>query len=184
MKPKAEGFEIELTRSIGAAEIVDWCQTDESLATLRWRHENPREKTAVAAERVGETIRLTGTHEGKEIARQFRIDAFPWKQLFSVDFASFAGLGGKRGRFWSIGTAGIGKMKVAAFTVEAKETSVIAVGAKSVTALRIRVAPAGFRSAFWHGDYWLRASDGRYLKYVGKAGLFAGELVKELTAEE
>jgi len=184
LTPTADGFEIELRRGAGAAEIVDWCRTDESLSTLRWRHENPREKTAVAAERVGDSIRLAGTHEGNEIARRFKIDPSPWKQLFSVDFASFAGLGEGQGRFWSVGTAGIGKLKIAAFTVALRETREIAVGAQTVEARRLRVTPTGLRGAFWHGDYWLLSSDGRYLKYVGKAGLFTGELVKELTAEE
>ncbi len=184
LTPRPEGFEIELTRGAGTAEIVDWCQTDETLATLRWRHENPREKTAVAAERTGDSIRLSGVHAGREIAREFRIDGAPWKQLFSVDFASFIDLGTTRGRFWSIGTAGIGEMKIASFTVELKEGRGISVGGKPVQAVRLHVSPAGLRSAFWHGDYWLRKPDGRYLKYVGKVGLFAGDLVKELVTEE
>jgi hypothetical protein len=181
---RGNGYRIDLIRQGDGTPIIDQCETDASLSTLRWRHQNPAQGTDVSAHRDGDTIHLAGTHEHKHIAKTFRAGGGAWKQLFSVDFQSFAWLGRTTARFVSIGTAGIGQMKMADFSVEVKEDLEIVVNGKAEQAVRIRVSPAGMRSVFWHGDYWLRKSDGRYLKYVGSRGLFAGQMVKELVRED
>jgi hypothetical protein len=181
--PLGEGYLIRLVRPGVDGEILDRCETDATLATLRWEHRHPGKQTEIRAEREGPLIRLSGTYEGRPIRKTLTIDAAPWRQLFSVDFEGFGELS-RKVSFWSIGTAGVGAMKAAEFSANPQDEREIQVDGRSVRARRMRVSLTGLRALLWHGDYWFRKSDGRYVKYVGGRGLFAGSMTKELVAEE
>ncbi len=177
-----DGFRVELTRRTPEGLVHDLFLCDRQMHTLSWEYASIASDSRWRAVRTGHTIVLTGMHRGEEVNRTYRIDAAPWKQAFSIDFADFAAAGGKH-RFWSIGTSGPGEMKAAKFVARVHGMEKVRVAGQEVEALRLRVALQGVRSVFWHGDYWFRRGDWRYLLYRGKSGLFSGDTVKELVSE-
>lgn len=182
VRAEGTGWRITLVRSEAGGELQDEVLTDASLSTLEWRFVRRGDDTEVFARRNGRVIELNGRHRGKPIRKSFTVDDSPWKQLFSIDFEPL--LRTTKGRFWAIGTSGAGEMKITDFSYAVKDEESIVWQGRQVAAVRLRIRLAGMLSMFWHGDYWFRRDDSRYLRYRGKNGLIAGDTVKELQREE
>jgi hypothetical protein len=180
--PTDSGYTIRLVRQGGGTRIEEEMETDSSFSTLKWTFHDSAGKTDLYARRRQEMIDLTGVCQGKPVLKTFKIDSSSWRQLFSIDFEPLARSPEKSARFWSIGTAGPGKMKIAAFTFRVVGEETIEWRGKPLRAVRVRIALAGLLSLFWHGDYWFEATEGRYLRYRGK-GTGGALSVKELREE-
>ena len=180
--PMGAGYAVRLVRQGGDNRIEEEMETDASFSTLKWTFRDATQKTDLSARRSENVIELTGTHEGDSIRKTFKIDSNSWRQLFSIDFEPLARGPEKSARFWSIGTAGPGKMKIAAFTFKIVGEETIEWRGKPLRAVRVRIALAGLLSIFWHGDYWFDTADGRYLRYRGK-GKGGAPSTKELREE-
>ena len=180
--PMGAGYTVRLVRQGGDNRIEEEMETDATYSTLKWTFRDVAQKTDLSAQRLANVIELTGTQEGDPIHKTFKIDSNSWRQLFSIDFEPLARGPEKSARFWSIGTTGPGKMKIAAFTFRNVGEETIEWQGKPLRAVRVRIALAGLLSIFWHGDYWFAAADGRYLRYRGK-GKGGASLTKELLEE-
>jgi hypothetical protein len=177
------GFLIKLERDTAAGPIVDDVLTDGAWNTLHWVYRNPATRSDLTGNREGHAITVQGAHEGKRIDTVFKIDEHPWKQLFSIDFETFAALRpDEKGHFWSIGTAGAGNMKCARFVVKPKGLETVPLNGRQESALHLRISLGGLQSLFWHGDYWFRAGDHRYLLFRGRS-LFGSLSTKALCDE-
>jgi hypothetical protein len=178
----APGYRLEVLRRTPEGDIRDTLACDAELNTLAWEYDCPATSSHWGAVRRGDAIELEGSHHGRPLRRSYKIDSAPWKQAFAVDFAPFAAAGGEHA-FWSVGTSGPGELKCARFKARCAGTETVRAAGADAPAVRLRVALAGWRSIFWHGDYWFRRGDWRYLRYRGSAGLLAGDIVKELVSE-
>lgn len=177
------GWRVTLLRQAPGRERLDECLLSEDLATLSWTHRDPQDRHDLTARREGAVIRLEGTFAGKAVKKELAIDEKPWRQLFSIDFAGEAARGVSRFSFWSIGTEGPGKLKVAEFLARRTGEEALDRHGARVATVRYRISLKGFRSMFWHGDYWFRQADGRYIQYDGGGGLFSGRVTKTLVSE-
>ena len=183
VSPAGSGFHVELTTTRGSNVVRQTFLVDSDLATREWTFSDPVRRMDLAAAVQGEKIILSGSFQGRKIDKRFDAAGPPWNQLFQMGLGLFV-LSGKKGvSFRSIGTQGPGELKIGKMTVTRKEEVSITIGGREVDAVHVRISLSGILSMFWHGDYWYRRSDGRFLRYRGKnrsgGPVAVSELVKE-----
>jgi len=183
--PAPPGYSVELaSRRSGGGTVRQTFRTAADLSSLAWAFSDPERQMELAARIEGEDILLTGTFRGKKVEKKFAAKGPPWNQLFQMGLGAFVLAGEKSFQFRSIGTQGPGEMKIGKFTVRRQDDEKISFGGKEITAVHLRVSLSGLLSIFWHGDYWFRQSDGRFLRYRGKNRSGGPVAVSELVAEK
>ncbi len=182
--PEGGGFRVELATTRANGVVRQTFRTAADLATLEWTFSDPARKMELAAVVQGEAIVLSGTFQGKKVAKKFPARGTPWNQLFQMGLGPFTLAGGESMTFRSIGTQGPGELKIGKMSVTRKEDEVIELGGKKIDAVHLRISLSGLLAMFWHGDYWYRKNDGRFLRYRGKNRSGGPVAVSELVTEE
>jgi hypothetical protein len=183
LRPDGPGFHVELNTTREGGTVRQTFRTAADLATLEWTFSDPARRMELAAAVQGEAIVLTGSFQGKKVAKKFSATGASWNQLFQVGLGPFALSAGGSFQFRSIGTQGPGELKIGKFTVTRKAAETIDLAGTKVSAVRLRISLSGLLSVFWHGDYWYRSGDGRFLRYRGKNRSGGPVAVSELIAE-
>ena len=183
--PAPPGYSIELAslRS-GGGVVRQTFRTAVDLSTLAWTFSDPGRQMELDARLQGEAIILSGTLRGKKVEKRFAAAGVPWIQLFQMGLGPFALANDKKFQFRSIGTQGPGEMKIGKFTVTRQGEEEIMFGGKEIIALHLRISLSGLLSIFWHGDYWYRKGDGRFLRYRGKNRPGGSVAISELSEEK
>ena len=162
------GYSVELaSRRSGGGMIRQTFRTAADLSTLAWTFSDPGRQMELDAKLQGEAIVLSGTLRGKKVDKKFTAAGPPWNQLFQMGLGPFALASDKKIQFRSIGTQGPGEMKIGKFTITRQGEEKILLAGKEIIAVQLRVSLSGLLSIFWHGDYWYRKGDGRFLRYRG-----------------
>ncbi len=186
--PAGEGFRVDLATTRSEAVVRQTFLTAADFSTREWSFSDPARRLELAAAVQGEHIVLSGSFRGEKVAKRFAAAGPPWNQLFQMGLEPFARSGQKGMAFRSIGTQGPGELKIGKMTVTRKQDEEIEIDGHPVAARHLRISLSGILSMFWHGDYWFRKSDGRFLRYRGKnrAGgpLAVSELLREEADEE
>jgi hypothetical protein len=188
VSPEPPGFRIELaSQRQGGGVVRQTFRVAADLSTLAWTFNDPGRQMELDAKLMGEGIVLSGTFRGKKVENKFSAAGAPWNQLFQVGLAPFALAMEKSFQFRSIGTQGPGELKIGKFTVTRSGEEKISLAGKEIAALHLRISLSGLLSVFWHGDYWYRKVDGRFLRYRGKnrsgGPIAVSELVQEKVSE-
>jgi len=184
IEPTPEGYFFKLTKMSDQLEDEAEFELDSSFSTLKWTYRNPKKKTAVTAYREGNIIFLSGAYEEKNVNKKFKINDLPWKQILSIDLEKFVAAGEKDATFWAIGVEGPSAMKITELSAKVKDEETISVNEKEEEAIRIRISMTGIMSVLWHGDYWFRKSDYRFVRYEGDSGPGTPRSIIELIQEE
>lgn len=179
----AGGYIVALTSTQSGVVTRQGFQIDATLSTRIWTYSDPGRQIELSAVRDGDTIVLSGVNRGCQVKKTFSTGALPWNQLFQMGLGLFAISGSGAMKFWSIGTSGPGEMKIAKFTVSRKGEEKIQWQGKEIAVVHLRIALSGLLSIFWHGDYWYRKADGRFLRYRGKSTPGAAAAISELIEE-
>ena len=166
--PEAQGFHIQLTTTREDGVIRQTFRTAADFSTLAWTFSDPGRQMELDAKIQGEDIVLSGTFGNKKVEKEFNAAGAPWNQLFQMGLASYALAREESFQFRSIGTQGPGELKIGKFTVKRRDDEKINLGGKEIAAVHLRISLSGLLSIFWHGDYWYRKTDGRFLRYRGK----------------
>jgi hypothetical protein len=87
-------------------------------------------------------------------------------------------------QFRSIGTQGPGELKMGKFTITRRGEEKVVLAGKEIEAVHVRISLSGLLAVFWHGDYWYRKADGRFLRYRGKNRPGGPEALSELVGEK
>jgi len=140
----------------GATEKVRWLVT----GTVSWQQSKPAEGTDFSAERSGDTVRVTGTFKGKKVAREIRIDAAPWYQVFGPLISELLPPGSSQREFWVVNPDDFSAHKM-----QARRTGLerIPLNGVPTDAQKVHFSPAGALALFWGADFWYRPSDAAYL---------------------
>ncbi len=178
------GTIVELATTRPNGSVRQTFRTAVDLTTLEWTFSDPARRMELAAAVQGEAIVLTGSFQGKKVARKFAAAGAPWNQLFQVGLGFFALSSRKSFQFRSIGTQGPGELKIGKFSVTRKAAESIDLAGMKIAAVHLRVSLSGLLSIFWHGDYWYRQSDGIFLRYRGKNRPGGPIAVSELVMEK
>jgi hypothetical protein len=164
----AGGYAVELNTTRPDEQVIrQTFRTAADFSTLAWTFSYPGRQMELDAKLQGEAIILSGTFCGKKVEKKFAAAGAPWNQLFQMGLGSFVLSKEKSFQFRSIGTQGPGEMKIGNFTVKRKNDEKIKLGGKDIVAVHVRISLSGLLSIFWHGDYWYRQSDGRFLRFFG-----------------
>jgi hypothetical protein len=183
--PAPPGFSVELaSRRAGGVTVRQTFLTAADLSTLAWTFSDPERQMELDARLQGEAIILSGAFDGKKVEKKFSAAGPPWNQLFQMGLGPFAISSDNKYQFRSIGTQGPGEMKIGKFTVTHENEEKILLGGKEIAAVHLRISLSGLLSIFWHGDYWYRRSDGRFLRYRGKNRPGGPVAVSELSGEK
>ncbi len=184
LRPEGPGFRVELATTRPGGTVRQTFRTAADLTTLEWTFSDPARRMELAAAVQGDNIVLTGSFQGKNVAKKFATAGAPWNQLFQVGLGPFALSAGESFQFRSIGTQGPGELKIGKMTVTRKADEAIDLAGTDVVAVHLRISLSGLLSVFWHGDYWYRKNDGRFLRYRGKNRSGGPVAVSELVKEE
>lgn len=136
-------------------------------STRRWQLTQTAEGTEILAQRQGDSLLLSGRLRGQLVERKLAIDAAPWYQALSIALRNLLDPRIEALEFWTLRPDTLEVHKVRAVR-QAQETLEIDGG--PVAAWRIEVRLTGLKALFWHSHYWLRQSDGVFLRYRGPSG--------------
>jgi hypothetical protein len=185
VSPEPPGFRVELaSRWQGGGVVRQTFRTAADLSTLAWTFSDPGRQMELDARLQGEAIVFSGTFRGEKVEKKFSAAGAPWNQLFQISLGPFALAREKYFQFRSIGTQGPGEMKIGKFTVTRQGEEKVLLAGKDIAAVHLRISLSGLLSIFWHGDYWFRKGDGRFLRYCGKNRSGGPVAVSELVEEK
>ncbi|MBN2704809.1 MAG: hypothetical protein JXR89_00035 [Deltaproteobacteria bacterium] len=156
---------LELVTVLGAEKDVT--RMNENLATQSWWVNDALMDTAIEVLRRDNVLHFRGVFKGEKIDRVEKIDNAPWYQALSISLRNFTDTKSDQLVFWSIrpDTLDLHRLQV---SKEAEEELVV--NGVSCEAVRLKIQLTGFKSAFWSCKYWLRKSDGVFLRYEGPSG--------------
>jgi hypothetical protein len=183
-RPEGPGYTIELATTREGGTVRQTFKTAADNSTLEWTFSDPLRRMELAAAVLGQYILLQGTFQGKKVEKKFAASGAQWNQLFQAGLGPFVLSAGDSIQFRSIGTQGPGELKIGKFSVTRKADEAIDLAGTEVVAVHLRISLSGLLSVFWHGDYWYRKNDGRFLRYRGKNRSGGPVAVSELVKEE
>jgi hypothetical protein len=160
-----QGREIRLTAE--SSEDCHLTLMDPTLATRQWRLVNPGAATEITVRRGKDVLLLNGQFEGKPVAKTIEIDSDPWYQALSLSLRALRAPEKESLEFWTLRPDNLEVHKLRAVR---KGVEMLEVDGKLVAALRLEVSLTGLKAMFWHCSYWLRESDGVFLRYRGPSG--------------
>jgi hypothetical protein len=184
LRPDGPGFRVELATTRPGGMVRQTFRTAADLTTLEWTFSDPARRMELAAAVQGQYILLQGMFQGKKVEKKFAVSGARWNQLFQMGLGPFVLSAGESIQFRSIGTQGPGELKIGKFSVTRKADEAIDLAETEVDAVHLRISLSGLLSVFWHGDYWYRKNDGRFLRYRGKNRSGGPVAVSELVKEE
>jgi len=164
-----EGYTIQVARIFeGDTTDKHLLVTGPDMQTLSWRYIRFGEHTDVFAKLTSEGVLIKGFLDGDEIDELEEMDDDEyWVQLFPMNpgLEKFIFSEEEELVFWSIATESPADMEINSFSAEKEETAYNADFGCEV--MRINFSPTGWKSFFWDGDYYFRATDGRVMGYRG-----------------
>lgn len=172
------GYSAVLTTSVGE---YDSLALDRQRSTTSWRRRVDSENTDISAVRLGSQVRVRGTYRGKPYEKTHEIGDLPWYQLHEVSYEDLYATGRSEARFWTIDRK---TLRPNEFRAERGEAETIMLGGKAVAAVAYSLTVAGVPSFIFHSRFWLRKSDGRFLRLEAPAVLGLPRSSVELTAED
>jgi hypothetical protein len=154
-----------LVADIGAERDVT--RVDELLATTSWQVSDPVADTELKVWRETDRLHFEGRFKGEPIREQKKIDDAPWYQALSISLRPLVVAGGRTLEFWSLrpDTLEVHKLRV---TSQGNED--VEVMGRKTPALKLEIRLTGLKAMFWSCHYWLRQSDGLFLRYEGPSG--------------
>jgi hypothetical protein len=160
--------------------VDDYLIDTASRECARWIFKPKDHSVFIAAMRTDRTIHLSGTRHGKEYEHDYKLDAIPWCQEWMTFLSGLAKSGQASAVFCSVVPVTFDLVRFKAQVVG--EESVRANGVMML-AYHVRVQFSGAFSVAWHGDYWFRGRDGRFVRFEGKSFPGMPESVFELVKE-
>lgn len=162
----ADGWRLLSTGTHGETHDIRLAQ---DYNTDSWHYVAPGRKIDYVATRDGDTVHVVGVLNGKPVDRTLSIPDFPWYQALEKSLEPFIHNSGSDSvRFWMIEPFGLTAEKMVA-DKQGEETVTLEDGS-TVRAYRVYVTFEGFRSLFWHANYWYRVTDGQFVKFEGARG--------------
>ncbi len=171
------GFSAVLTTSAGEYDALDM---DRNRSTLRWSRRDSVEDTQVTAERVGSKVRVRGTFRGKPYDKTEEIGDLPWYQLHEISYENLFLTGDASAKFWTIDRK---RLKPREFKAERVGDEAIEVMGGNIEAIKYSLTIHGVPGFLFTSHFWLRKTDGRFLKLEAPAILGYPRSTVELTGE-
>ena len=132
---------------------------------VRWTYLPRNGSIHLIVVRGGSILRLSGTrHSGKDYQRTVKLDSVPWAQEWMSFLGALALSKRASATFCSLVPP---TFELATFVGRVVGEESMMIDGALVPAVHIRVSFAGRLRLAWHGDYWFRSRDGRFVRFEG-----------------
>ncbi len=153
-----QGLAATISSSVGE---VDSLLLDRQRSTLEWRRRVEAEGTDLKAVRSGGRVSLTGVYKGRAYERSYDFGDQPWYQFQEISYEALFASKAARSGFWTIDRK---TLKPSFFLAERMGSSSIEVMGAPVKAVKYSLTVAGVPALVFTSHFWLRLSDGRFLR--------------------
>jgi hypothetical protein len=171
------GFAATLTTSSGEYDRI---AMDARRSTLEWYRKVSIENTAITALRDGSRVRVSGTYQGKPYDKTHDFGNLPWYQLQEASYEYIFATGAKVTRFWTIDRR---TLKPSEFKAELETEESVRIMGQLVPAIRYQLTIHGLPAFLFSARFWIRQTDGRFLKMDVAPVLGLPRSTVELTSE-
>jgi hypothetical protein len=155
---QGSGYSALITTNVGEADSLTM---DARRSTLFWSRKVESEGTDLVARRSGQAVRITGRYKGKAYDKTHDFGDLPWYQFQEISYEELYKTKAESGSFWTIDRA---SLKPSLFKAELRgPTSIEAMGAP-IKALKYDLYVNGVPAFLFTSHFWLRESDGRFLR--------------------
>jgi hypothetical protein len=145
--------------------VDDYLIDTASYQCVRWIYRPRNESIRLMVVRDGGSLRLSGTRRnGKDFQRIIKLGAAPWAQEWMSFLGAFALSKKPSATFCSLVPP---TFDCATFSGRLMGEESITIDGSMVPVVHIRVSFSGKLSIAWHGDYWFRSRDGRFVRFSG-----------------
>jgi hypothetical protein len=155
---RGSGLSAVITTNIGE---YDSLSMDERRSTLEWRRRYEKESTDLVAMRTGSKVRIKGTYKGKPYDRTHDFGDLPWYQFQEISYEELFRAKAETSSFWTIDRL---SLKPSLFKAQRSETGSIDAMGASVKAIKYALTVSGVPAFLFTSHFWLRESDGRFLR--------------------
>jgi hypothetical protein len=152
------GFSAVITTNIGE---YDSLFMDEHRLTLEWQRKVESEGTDLAAVRKGSKVQIKGMYKGKPYDKTHDFGDLPWYQFQEISYEEICRAKVETSSFWTIDRK---TLKPSLFTAQRRETDSIRVMGTSIPAIKYDLTVSGVPAFLFTSHFWLRESDGRFLR--------------------
>lgn len=159
------GEDLKLVTVLGKERDVTRMNND--FSTQSWVIEDPSTTTNMTVLRNNNELIMDGIFKGEKVERTIKVDSSPWYQALSLSLRQFVDQNRNHIQFWSIRPDNLDVHRLQV-NREAEETRIIEGTLTEVIKLKIQLT--GLKSVFWSCYYWLRKSDGLFVRYEGPSG--------------
>ncbi len=159
------GDDLKLTTDLGKERDITRMAAD--FSTQSWSVDNPTTATNLEVFRKDNKLIFSGTFEGDKIEKTRTIDAAPWYQALSLSLRQFTDQSRNHLEFWSIRPD---NLTIHHLQVSREAEEKLTLEGVSSTVIKLKIQLTGLKSAFWSCYYWLRKSDGLFVRYEGPSG--------------
>jgi len=158
VKATGTGFSAVLTTSVGE---YDSLVMDGKRSTLEWERRYASEDTYIKAQRNGSRVRVSGTYKGKSYDRTHDIGTMNWYQLHEISYEELYAAGTASASFWTIDRK---TLKPTEFKFTRLEEEPIRIMGNTVASVKYSLTVHGVPAFLFTSHFWLRKTDGRFLK--------------------
>jgi hypothetical protein len=182
IEPIGDSNELKIvtTDKSGLGNLEFTCDKDWNVKI--WKFKNKDEGSDFTATRNDNIIKIEGQMNGRTVIKELKIDGKPWYQMIPFALSDFVKSGKESLEFWIVQ-----KNKMEAIETIFKRGNVenIEIEGKIFETIKVRHTLPGVKGAFWGSDYWVRKTDGVYVKFKGLKGPPGSpEAVVELVGEK
>jgi hypothetical protein len=153
---------------------------DGNRSTLEWRRRVDAEKTDITAVRNGAAVRIKGVYTGKPYDKTLDFGDLPWYEFQEISYERFFTTGAASGSFWTIDRKTLAPSR---FLAERDKTETITIMGRPVKAIRYGLSVNGVPHFIFKAHFWIRESDGRFLRLDVPPVFTLPRSVVELTGE-
>lgn len=154
---------------------------DSLRSVLEWERKDPADGTDIRAIRQGSKVTVTGTLKGKPYEKTHDFGTQVWYQLQEASYEELYRSGRGKGSFWTIDRK---SLKASEFKVEKIEEENILIMRTQIPVVKYSLSVSGVPAFLFKAHFWLRKTDGRFLKLEIPAVLGFPLSTIELTSEK
>jgi hypothetical protein len=155
---EGSGYSALITTNVGEEDRLTM---DARRSTLRWSRKVASEGTDLVALRSGSKVSITGSYKGRPYEKTHDFGDLPWYQFQEISYEELHRTKAAERSFWTIDRA---SLKPSLFKAELSgPTSIEAMGAPA-KALKYDLYVNGVPAFLFTSHFWLRESDGRFLR--------------------
>jgi hypothetical protein len=158
VRANGSGLSAVITTNIGE---YDSLSMDDRRSTLEWQRKVVSEGTDLVAVRNGAKVRMNGTYKGKPYDKTYDFGDLPWYQFQEISYEELFRTKAETSSFWTIDRK---SLKPSLFKAQRSENVVIEVMGAPVKAVNYDLTVSGVPAFLFTSHFWLRESDGRFLR--------------------